>query len=208
MPGPISTNAPFTEFGNSMILRDIEQLYLLVGQTTGDVGKQTVKSSDTSGNSPTTPTTPPASVYQLKYTSILTPAINGAIAPLSITLSTVYRDDNTCTIASNVVTPSSGTYEVSFFAFMSIYIPTTPYSSLYGSVSFNGSFNGAHPTQGASINLVGGATASSLQSAIAMKYIITFNGAQTFSLSFSFSSNGIDAAGTLSAGVLSFLRLL
>lgn len=59
MPGPISTNAPFTEFGNSMILRDIEQLYLLVGQISGDLGNQKVKTSDTSGNSPTTTATKP-----------------------------------------------------------------------------------------------------------------------------------------------------
>lgn len=49
MPGPISTNAPFTEFGNSMILRDIEQLYLLIGQSTGDLGKKAIKSTDTNG---------------------------------------------------------------------------------------------------------------------------------------------------------------
>jgi hypothetical protein len=50
MPGPISTNAPFNVFGNSMILRDIEQLYLLIPQQNGDLGKQVLKSGDVSGN--------------------------------------------------------------------------------------------------------------------------------------------------------------
>lgn len=54
MPGPISTNAPFTEFGNSMILRDIEQLYLLVGQISGDLGKQNIKATDTAANTANT----------------------------------------------------------------------------------------------------------------------------------------------------------
>ena len=38
MPGPISTNARFNEFGQAQILRDIEQLYLLVGERDGDIG--------------------------------------------------------------------------------------------------------------------------------------------------------------------------
>jgi hypothetical protein len=50
MPGPVSTNAPFSEFGQSMILRDIEMLYLLVNQSTGDLGKQPIQSSDVDGN--------------------------------------------------------------------------------------------------------------------------------------------------------------
>jgi len=50
MPGPVSTNAPFTEFGQSMILRDIEMLYLLVNQSTGDLGKQQIQSSDVAAN--------------------------------------------------------------------------------------------------------------------------------------------------------------
>ena len=38
MSGPLSTNAPFTGFGQTMILRDIEQLYLLIGNQNGDMG--------------------------------------------------------------------------------------------------------------------------------------------------------------------------
>ena len=38
MSGPLSTNAPFSNFGQTMILRDIEQLYLLVGERNGDMG--------------------------------------------------------------------------------------------------------------------------------------------------------------------------
>ncbi len=49
MPGPISTNAPFTQWGHDTILRDIEQLYLLVDQTTGDLGNQPIESGDMSG---------------------------------------------------------------------------------------------------------------------------------------------------------------
>ena len=38
MSGPLSANAPFTTFGQTMILRDIEQLYLLIGNRNGDLG--------------------------------------------------------------------------------------------------------------------------------------------------------------------------
>jgi hypothetical protein len=38
MSGPLSTNAPFSNFGQAMILRDIEQLYLLIGERNGDLG--------------------------------------------------------------------------------------------------------------------------------------------------------------------------
>lgn len=50
MPGPISTNAQFNQVGHDNILRDIEQLYLLIPQSTGDLGKQPIQASDMSDN--------------------------------------------------------------------------------------------------------------------------------------------------------------
>lgn len=44
---PISTNAPFNEFGNSMMQRDIEQLYLLI-QPTGDGAAGEAQTQDVS----------------------------------------------------------------------------------------------------------------------------------------------------------------
>jgi hypothetical protein len=38
MSGPLSSNVPFSNFGQAMILRDIEQLYLLIGNQNGDMG--------------------------------------------------------------------------------------------------------------------------------------------------------------------------
>ena len=61
---PISTNAPFNEFGQSMILRDIEQLYLALngagagspgdGQTQDQTAANSGETSPISGGGTTT----------------------------------------------------------------------------------------------------------------------------------------------------------
>jgi hypothetical protein len=53
---PISTNAPFNEFGQSQILRDIEQLYLALNArgtgSPGDAQTQDQSSANTGDTSP------------------------------------------------------------------------------------------------------------------------------------------------------------
>lgn len=79
---PISTNAPFNEFGQSQILRDIEQLYLALnavgtgsagdGQTqdqsvanTGDTGPASPITTSGGGSGVTLPTGPGGEVLSL-----------------------------------------------------------------------------------------------------------------------------------------------
>lgn len=146
MSGPLSTNAPFTGFGQSMILRDIEQLYLLIGNMNGDLGNSgyaTSKNGDLGKNgssSAATVATPSAptrllavnanmnTTYNINATAITVPVFINSINTLNATLS-----------GSSIVIPQAGLYliiaNVSGFQGSSA---TVPYFSISLSIAVNG----------------------------------------------------------------------
>jgi hypothetical protein len=119
---PISTNAPFNEFGNSMILRDIEQLYLaLNGAGTGSSGDgqtqdQSEATSQDSGGLP--------DLSGLATTDYVDAAIAGIPdVPYPISIANGGTDSTTAALArlalgvsfgsyTHITTPGSGTFTV------------------------------------------------------------------------------------------------
>lgn len=142
MPGPISTNAPFTEFGNSMVLRDIEQLYLLVGQISGDLGKQNIKSADTSGNGATTVVKPTSNVGKTAVLYMIASTISYPTVAGTMTISLVASDLIGIGISGNTFILPSGKFSIAAAPNLSI-------SGAGNSLTMSRSvdvYNGASPT--------------------------------------------------------------
>ena len=115
MSGPLSTNAPFSNFGQTMILRDIEQLYLLIGNANGDLGNAgyTTKKDGDLGKNNATPATTSSSAqtallavnanmsssYSINATAITIPVSINSVNTLGATLS-----------GSSIVIPQTGLY--------------------------------------------------------------------------------------------------
>lgn len=136
MSGPLSTNAPFTGFGQTMILRDIEQLYLLIGNQNGDMGNagySTKKDGDLGKNAAATAATSiaaasssqPVAVVYMSCPSITYPTILG-----TATISSTKLDTIGISTSSTVITLPSGVYSFQASVALTVFSGAASYRTL------------------------------------------------------------------------------
>jgi hypothetical protein len=147
MSGPLSTNAPFSNFGQAMILRDIEQLYLLIGNQNGDMGNagySTKKDGDLGKNAvanaaTSTATAAPTALLAVNSNISGFTSINATPATISVAINTV-NTLGASIIGGAISVPTSGLY------FITANVQgthasgaTVPYFSISLSIAVNGS---------------------------------------------------------------------
>lgn len=148
---PISTNAPFNEFGQSMILRDIEQLYLaLNGAGTGSPGDgqtqdQSEATSQDSGGVPdlsglATTAYVDAAISSIPSASLYSVSAYGSFTPAfginAVSYTTISGNASGNLTSSGVFTaPASGLYVVSARVFCTA--TATPRATMYSRIAFN-----------------------------------------------------------------------
>ena len=114
MSGPLSTNAPFTTLGQTMILRDIEQLYLLIGDRNGDLGNAGYKDPGAvaDAGAATTLTSLGAFFSMLRAAEVILPS--GANTYFS-SFSTILNGIGISATSSNITVPP-GQYIIDVFS--------------------------------------------------------------------------------------------